>query len=67
MAVSYVPGPIYRILPIVYIGAGVMTMAFVPHVIAFLSGVLLISAGLLVFIWRASARSRQKRSSRLRR
>jgi len=61
----YLPKPIYKSLPWIYVGIGVMVMYSLPNAIGYLSGMLMITAGVLVFLWRAVARSGRKRKRRL--
>jgi len=60
------PKPIYTILPWIYVGIGVMVMYSLPNAIGYLSGMLVITAGVLVFLWRAVARSDRKRKRKRR-
>ena len=57
----YIPDPIYRVLPLIYILTGVLTFYFVTTIMAILSGLLLISAGVLVYLWRSAAKSERRR------
>ncbi len=63
----YLPYPVYRVLPLVYIVFGVLTPIYVSHVMAVISGILLVSAGVLTFLWRSAARSEARRRARARR
>lgn len=60
----FIPDPIYRFLPLVYIVTGCLTFVYVSTIMAIISGVLLISAGVLVFMWRSAAKSERRRARR---
>lgn len=60
----YLPDPLYRILPLVYITAGILTPVYLSSAMTWFSGVLLIGAGILVIMWRLSARSRRRKMAR---
>lgn len=55
------PKPIYKSLPWIYVGIGMTVMYSLPNAIGYLSGMLMITASVLVFLWRAVARSDRKR------
>ncbi|GJL81207.1 MAG: hypothetical protein DHS20C01_08410 [marine bacterium B5-7] len=57
----YIPEPIYKVLPVLYIGSGIATALYIPSVVSVLSGLLLISAGIMVIMWRSAARSERRR------
>ncbi len=60
----YLPEPLYRVLPILYIVAGVLAFIYLESVAASVSGMLLVTAGLLVLGWRFSARGRRREQAR---
>lgn len=60
------PELVYRSLPWIYVVVGALVMLSIESFIGFVSGLLMVSAGVLVFLWRAAARSSQG-SSRTRR
>lgn len=47
------PKPIYKAVPFIYIGAGLLTALQMTHPLAMVSGLLFTSAGLMVFKYRA--------------
>ena len=49
---GYLPKKIYRHLPDVYILVGIFVLLKIDHLIGFLSGLLLVAAGLFVFHFR---------------
>ena len=61
----YLPEPVYRSLPWIYVIVGTVVMLSMGGFIGFVSGLLLTTAGMLVFLWRASARVSLERASRL--
>ena len=46
----FIPGRVYEVLPVVYVTSGVSTAMMIDQMLAIVSGLLLISAGCLV--WR---------------
>jgi hypothetical protein len=62
--IFYVPDGLYRLLPGIYVVAGVLTLVYLNQLFAFISGALLISAGLLVFNWRSKARRTPTRAGK---
>ena len=61
---SFYPEPLYRALPFLYIVAGVLASIYLDSVTATISGMLLVTAGLLVLGWRFSARGRRREQAR---
>ncbi len=62
----YLPDPLYRILPVIYIVTGILTPFTLSSAMTWFSGLLLIAAGVLVIMWRLSARSRRRKMARRR-
>jgi hypothetical protein len=60
----FIPEPLYRLLPLIYISVGILAPLYVSSIMSVLSGLLLISAGVLVIMWRAAAKARRRRVSR---
>lgn len=60
----YFPAPLYRVLPLVYICAGVLAPFYISTAMSILSSVLLISAGVLVLMWRSAAKAERRRRAR---
>lgn len=58
---AHKPEWLYELLPYVYVGVGVLTMASLQNLIALVSGGLLISAGAVVWLMRRRYRSGQSR------
>ena len=52
VSMGYLPKKIYRHLPDVYILVGIFVLLKIDHLIGFLSGLLLVAAGLFVFHFR---------------
>lgn len=63
--VVYFPECVYRSLPWVYVIVGTVVMLSMGGFIGFVAGLLLTTAGMVVFLWRASARVSLERASRL--
>ena len=59
-----IPQPLYKLLPLLYVIPGVIVMMQIESTLAALSGILLVSAGVLVFMWRSSARNERERRER---
>lgn len=57
----HVPTIVYRFLPLIYIGAGVVALLSAANLVGVVSSLLLIGAGVLAFIWRCRAASRRRR------
>ncbi len=62
----YLPEPIYKILPWVYIGCGALVIATLHNFIGTMSGVMLVASGILVMLWRTTARSQRRRKAKIR-
>jgi hypothetical protein len=54
---AYLPKKIYRHLPDLYVLAGVYVLLYVEHPLGYVSGALLVAAGLFVFNFRLRARA----------
>lgn len=63
----YFPEPVYKSLPWIYVAGGAVVMYTLGNFIGFLSGLLMTSAGMLVFLWRAAARASRTGSGATRR
>jgi len=63
----HVPSGIYRFLPGIYLGCGIVTIPSLPNVYGVISGVLFIGAGLLTFLWRGRSTPRRHNKSNRRR
>ncbi len=62
---SRIPHSIYRIQPYIYILSGVLTLVYLSNIYGLVSGLLFISAGVLVIIWRngKTKKSRKRKSA----
>jgi len=49
---AYLPDKVYRLLPDLYVIAGIYVLLNIDHPIGFFSGILLVAAGLFVFHFR---------------
>lgn len=58
----YIPDPVYRFLPALYIAAGLGTLSWLPNIYGIASGALFIMAGMQVLVWRnKNEKPRRKR------
>lgn len=55
----------YEALPYSYIGVGLATSALMDSRLALIPSAVLVGAGLLVLLWRLSARARARRRQRI--
>lgn len=58
---AHIPYSIYRAQPLMYIGAGVLTLICLPNILGILSGLLLIGAGTLVIVWRSRKTTKRRK------
>ncbi len=63
LGIDFLPASLYRLLPLFYIGAGALTLYYLPNVMGYISGLLLIAAGVLVFLWRHKHVAEQRRQN----
>ncbi|MDZ7842397.1 MAG: hypothetical protein U5R46_16480 [Gammaproteobacteria bacterium] len=60
----YVPRVVYRFLPLIYISAGVLALFYVNNLVGTVSSLLLVSAGVLICMWRVRAAAKRRRRER---
>lgn len=58
---GYIPGPVYRFLPALYIGGGLGTLLWLPNIYGIVSGALLITTGVQVLVWRNKKPRKERR------
>lgn len=57
-----IPTGVYRFLPLIYVGAGFFALFNLTHLLGTISALLLITAGMLTFMWRCAAAVKRRRA-----